>query len=209
MTWADIGEILKVAGAVATGIAACVGAYVAFRGLRKWQEETIGKRRAEVAEQVLSDFLQARKVFDAVRARGLRINEGASRSPPHETPELKQARDRYFVPIERLSQERELFRSLAKNRYIFEAYFGKDSAKPFELIDDVFHEIAVSAEILIQMASSNPSRQDREDEMPLRNSLGWGSRKRPDDIDRKLDDALKTIENVCRPVLAERVHSRS
>jgi hypothetical protein len=60
MNWTDIGEILKVAGAVATGGAACVGAYVSFRGLRKWQEETIGKRRAEVAEETLTSFLSAK-----------------------------------------------------------------------------------------------------------------------------------------------------
>jgi hypothetical protein len=102
MIWSDVGEVVKAVGALLTGGAACVGAYVAIRGLRKWQEETIGKRRAEVAEKVLADFLQVRRVFDGVRARGLRHNEGASRRPePHESAELKQERDTYFIPIER------------------------------------------------------------------------------------------------------------
>lgn len=204
MTWIELGEILKVAGSLATGGAACVGAYVAFRGLRKWQEETIGKRRAEVAEQALSGFLQIRRVFDTVRSKGIRINEGTSRSPePNESPELKRERDRYFVPLERLANEHERFANLDKIRYVFEALFGKDAAKPFNVIDEIYGEIASSAEILIQMALANPTRQDRENDMPLRNGIGWG--KRPDQIDLKLDDALKSIENTCRPVLAERV----
>lgn len=206
MSWADVGEILKVAGAVATGGAACVGAYVAFRGLRSWQEEAIGKRQGEVAEQALSTFLQIRRVFDGVRSRGIRVNEGTSRGPePNETLELKRERDRYFVPIERLSKQHDLFATLDKLRYIFEAYFGKEAAKPFQTIDDVYYEIAAAAEVLIQTASSNPTRQDRQQDMPLRDTLGWGSRPRPDDIDLKLDDALKSIERTCRPVLAQRM----
>jgi hypothetical protein len=206
MTWTDIGEILKIAGGVATGSAACVGAYVAFRGLRKWQEETIGKRRAEVAEEVLSSFLHIRRVFDGIRSRAVRINEGSTRSPePHESPELKRQRDRYFVVIERLAKEENQFTNLDKIRYIFEAYFGKDAARPFDIIDDVYTTIGSSAEILIQIALADPTEKDRATEMPLRNALGWGEAKRPDDIDRKLDDALQSIERTCRPVLAERM----
>lgn len=206
MTWTDIGEILKVAGAVATGGAACVGAYVAFRGLRKWQEETIGKRRAEIAEEALSSFLHARRIFDGVRARLVRVSEGSSRSPePHEAPDLKRQRDRYFVVIERLAKAEERFTNLDKIRYIFEAYFGKDATRPFDVIDEVYTTIGASAEILIEIALENPTEKDREKEMPLRNTLGWGEAKRPDDIDIKLDNAVKSIERTCRPILAERI----
>jgi hypothetical protein len=209
MNWTDIAEILKVVGAVATGGAACVGAYVAFRGLRKWQEETIGKRRAEVAEETLTSFLHIRKVFDGVRARTVRINEGSSRNPElHETPELKWQRDRYYVVIERLAKAEDQFEKLDNVRYIFEAYFGKDAAKSFDMIDDVYKTIGVSAEILIQIALAEPTEKDKEKEMPLRNALACGEAERPDDIDKKLDDALKSIERTCRPVLAERLSSR-
>jgi len=206
MNWTDVGEILRIAGAVATGGAACVGAYVAIRGLRKWQEETVGKRRAEIAEEVLSSFLHVRKIFNAVRARTLRVGEGSSRSPePHETHDLKKQRDRYYVVIERLATAEDQFTNLDKLRYVFEAYFGKDAAKPFEIIDEVYTTIGASAEILIQIALANPTEKDREKEMPLRNALGWGEAKRPDDIDKRLDDAVRSIELTCRPALAERI----
>jgi hypothetical protein len=35
-------------------------AYIGYRGLTKWREERIGKRRVELAEDVLADFYQAR-----------------------------------------------------------------------------------------------------------------------------------------------------
>jgi hypothetical protein len=205
MTWTDFGEILKALGAMATGGAACVGAYAALRGLHKWQEETTGKRRAEVAEEALCSFLHVRRVFAGVRARTLRINEGSTRKPElHETPELKSQRDRYFAVIERLARAQDQFINLDKLRYTFETYFGKDAAQPFDMIGEVYTTLGSSAEILIQIASANPTERDRENEMPLRNALGWGEAKRPDDIDKKLDDAVKSIEQVCRPILAER-----
>jgi hypothetical protein len=109
---------------------------------------------------------------------------------------------------ERLAREHERFANLDRMRYIFDAYFGKEAAKPFEVVDEIYADIVSSAETLIQIASANPTRQDREDEMPLRNILGWGSRKRPDEIDVKLDNCLKNIEQTCRPILAERISKR-
>jgi hypothetical protein len=35
MTWTDVGELIKVLGAVATGGAACTGAVIAWRGVEK------------------------------------------------------------------------------------------------------------------------------------------------------------------------------
>jgi hypothetical protein len=77
------------------------------------------------------------------------------------------------------------------------------------VVNSVYHEIVASAEILMQMATANPTPQYRESEMPLRNSLGWGVRKRPDEIDERIEKALKDIEAKCRPVLADRVHGQS
>jgi hypothetical protein len=68
LTWADVGEVFKAIGAIATGGAALWGALIAFRGLSKWQDETLGKRKTEIAEQVLSGFYQMRDVIRGVRS---------------------------------------------------------------------------------------------------------------------------------------------
>src|SRR6266536_4798007 len=116
-------------GAVATACAAWFAAYTAYRGLQKWRDETLGKRNTELAEQVLASFYEARDVFTWVRAPVRSLGEGASRSAGGpESDDLKQKRDSYFTPIERLRQEKELFAKLHAQRYMFAAYFGEADA---------------------------------------------------------------------------------
>ena len=38
-----------------------------WEGLRAWREETVGRRRAELAEEVLADFYRVRDVLHRVR----------------------------------------------------------------------------------------------------------------------------------------------
>src|ERR1700704_2881126 len=79
MTWADVGEVVKMLGATATAGAAWFAAYTAFQGLEKWRAETTGKRKAELAEDVLADFYQARDIINAARSPGGYVNEGRTR----------------------------------------------------------------------------------------------------------------------------------
>ena len=60
MDWASVGEVVKVLAPVATAGAAWFAAIIAYRGLNKWRAETIGKRKAELAEQALVAFYVAR-----------------------------------------------------------------------------------------------------------------------------------------------------
>ena len=118
-----------------------------------------------------------------------------------ESDEIKETRDRYFIPIERLRGQSELFARLNAQRYVFGAYFGQDT-KPFELIMGAYSEIASAASILIQMATEHMTPAMRQQDVPLRNIIGWGPESRPDAIDRKIDEAINQIERLCGPVLA-------
>jgi hypothetical protein len=82
-------------------------------------------------------------------------------------PNLKRKEIGTLCQSSRLAREHERFANLDRMRYIFDAYFGKEAAKPFEVVDEIYADIVSSAETLIQIASANPTRQDREDEMPL------------------------------------------
>jgi hypothetical protein len=61
MSWSDIGEFIKAVAPMFTAVAACTGAWIGWCGLKKWRAETIGKRKAELAEDVIADFYEARK----------------------------------------------------------------------------------------------------------------------------------------------------
>ena len=55
-SWRDLGELIKDLAPAFTAAAAWFAACTARRGLNKWHVETIGKRKAELAEDVLSSF---------------------------------------------------------------------------------------------------------------------------------------------------------
>ena len=118
MNWADVGEVIKAVAPVFTAGAACTGAWIAYRGLEKWRAETIGKRKAELAEQALASMYEVRDVFQWARTRVIFPGEGETRSPEEDEPEkIKARRNRYSVPIERLHQDKELFARLQSQRY--------------------------------------------------------------------------------------------
>jgi len=102
--------------------------------------------------------------------------------------------DQSMEPIARRQSADRSYRSLDTHRYIFESYFGSEAAKAFDVVNSVYHEIVASAEILMQMATANPTPQYRESEMPLRNSLGWGVRKPPTRSTRGLKKPSRTLK---------------
>jgi hypothetical protein len=203
-------ELLKVAPGVVTAVTAIFGLGVARAGLQKWRTETIGKRKAELAEQALVGVYEARDVFTYVRSRALFGDEGKSRKADEtESDKQKRQRDVYFVPVERLNREKEVFAKLQAVRYAFEAHFGPEGVVPFGLIHKVHVEIMSAAQILIEITPDERLDGGRGDdgESDLRNVLGWGPRPRPDELDLKIDEAVALMEAVCRPVLSDRLRS--
>ena len=78
MSWADIGDLIKVVGTVATGVAACTGAAIAWRGLEKWRSETTGKRRSELAATVLAEFYEMDEIIRSSRSPWVMVHEMGS-----------------------------------------------------------------------------------------------------------------------------------
>jgi hypothetical protein len=201
--WAE--ELAKTLPSVVTAITAIYGVGIAKAGLDKWHVETIGKRKAELAEQALTAFYEARDVFVWVRTPAGFNGEGGSRRPADGESETQQEkRNTYFIPIERLTREKQLFARLQSLRYSFAAQFGEAASEPFIAIWSVHNDIHTSASVLIQITPDDDdnSRDFAKSAEPLLNKMGWGPGPRPDDIDRKIEKAIQDIETVCRPVLA-------
>ena len=157
------------------------------------------KRRVELAERALIAFYEARDVFTFVRSRGIFGGEGSSRqSSEAEGEAQKRKRDNYFVPIERLTREKELFARLQSLRYAFAANFGIATTEPFKAVWDAHNRIASSASVLIQLTFDGDD--DRAGNEALFNAIGWGPAARPDEVDRMIEKAVTEIEAVCRPV---------
>lgn len=163
------------------------------------------KRKVELAEQALTAFYEARDVFISARSRGIYGGEGASRTALEgESKAQQEQRNRYFIPIERLTQNKEVFARLRSLRYSFIAYFGEAATAPFEEVFSVQIKMITAASIIIQMAPQDDEGDHRHSFKtsiePLLNELGWGTAERPDESDRKIEKAIHDIEELCRAV---------
>ena len=195
--------MLKALPSFVTALTAIVGVCFAKRGLDKWHAETIGKRKAELAEQALMAFYEARDVFVWVRSPGMFGGEGSTRqSISGETERQRSERNTYFIPLERLTREADLFARLQALRYSFAAYFGPKAVPPFQAIRNAQAEISSTVGVLMQMIDEEGSTgQFRQDNVePLKATL-WGAPQRPDKFDESIAEAVRQIENLCKPVL--------
>ena len=77
MTWTEIGEVIKAVSPAITEITAMVAAVIGIKGLNKWQ--MIGRRRSEIAEDVLAGFYEARDRVSAIRSPAGFANESEGR----------------------------------------------------------------------------------------------------------------------------------
>ena len=74
MTWADLGEFVKAVAPAFTAGAACFAAWIAYKGLTRWQTEVLGRRRMALfgpkvaepfdeIEQTLSKIIAAARML--------------------------------------------------------------------------------------------------------------------------------------------------
>ncbi len=194
-------ELVKVIPSVVTAFTAVFGVWIAKTSFDKWRIETIGKRKIELAEHVLIDARMVREVLRFARIGSQFIGEGKGEARiegANESESVRKRRNRYFVPIERLLREKELFARFQSERYAFAVYCGDDAAKPFDTFDEVRREIMMAASQLIESSEQEDSIPADESSLAV---LGWRPG-RPDEIDKKIDTAMASIEKTCRPILS-------
>jgi hypothetical protein len=138
----DIANILTSASII-------IAAWAVILGVNAWRREYVGKRRLELAEEVLALFYEARDVISYIRSPFSISGEGSTReAAPNESPEEKQINDRAYIVFERYNKRQDLFNKIHSMRYRYMARFGKDSAKPFNELNKIVNEIFSSAQML-------------------------------------------------------------
>ncbi len=191
MSWTPF---ITTAGSI---LAAFVGAaFAAHFGFKRWQEQRWFERREHLAEQVLADFYDVRSVFLWVRSSGSFGGEGETRPRPkqEEPPDLERLRNTYFIPIERMQEQKELFSRLAAARFRFMALFGAAAAAPFEKIRKVQFDIGLAAQELIEEAGHDQDETTKKNRRTLWSRTG-------DEINTVIEEAVGEIETICQPVL--------
>lgn len=192
-------------------VSVIVAALVAVFGIDAWRREYVGKRRMELAEEVLALFYQARDVIRSIRNSVGFVGEGETRkADPNESREKKEALDRAYVLFERYNKHVDLFSRLHALRYRFMAQVGKEKSKPFDDLDRVLGELFLAARRLARDWSRDDRRfsseKDRDTfykKMRESEAIFWAGEE-PDPIEPRVEALVADIENTCQAILASK-----
>jgi len=192
------------------GLSAVVAGWAGIRGLNAWRAETVGRRKTELAEEVLAQFYRARDVLTWARFPASEDDEDEGRDEVRagsgaDDDELE--RSEIFTPVDRLTKESQVFSELQASRYRFMAYFGEEAARPFEEIRAIHTEIIDSAHNLIRTYGEDPTGSEEAERDQWEAAIGWGEGE-GDPLKKRLDSAVKAIEQTCRPLIEERHKKR-
>lgn len=207
----EAAVILKDWANVAQSASIIFASLVAIYSIDAWRREFVGKRRMELAEEILALFYQAKDIIEMIRNPVGFGGEGQSRKPaPRERPEDKAALDQAFVLIERYNQHLDLFARIHALRYRFMAQFGFDAAKPFDDLNLLINELLLAARRMARF-STGPERVFRSDaELEKHQAQAdeldriYYSGGSDDPIRPRVDQLVGEMERTCRGVIESR-----
>jgi hypothetical protein len=200
-----IGDIQLITS-IGASLATIIAAIVAVIGISAWKREHIGKRKAELAEEILILFYQAEDAIGHVRSPVSWAGEGDRGSTSVETSQEKELRDRANVVFVRLRQHTDLFSKMRASKYRLMALFGREAAKPFDDFDIVLRRIKVAARMLshIWLRQGRPMPQAEFQkhlaEMEQYEKIFW-EMSEPDEIREELARIIIAIEATCKPAI--------
>lgn len=178
---------------------------MAIYGINAWRREYVGKKRVDLAEDVLAKFYEARDAARMIRSPFGYSDEGESREPrQHETNDEADARKQAHVFRERYQVHQELFSRLYSLRYRFMALFGRESGKPFTDLWKLINEIFIAADEYASMQIRWRKGLLREEDEQRSRELGltfWEIGGKQDQLSRQLDAVIAEIESICRPII--------
>ena len=201
-------EISTIAQTVAI-VSAC---WAIISGVGAWKREFIGKRKIELAEQVLAQFFEVRDAIAYIRNPFSSSDEGKTRNrSDSETEEESKILDRGYIAVERYASRANCFAQFNTMKYRFMASFGKDTEKLFADTNRALNSIFVSARELAnhywqrqgRAEMSGENYQTHLDEMHRHEKIFWDMNDDEDVIHVQLQSILSRLEAVTAPSFQE------
>lgn len=193
MTFADI----------VTSVSALIAAISFVYGIRAWQREFVGKRRIELAEDVLALAYEVEEIIQSIRSPFSSNKEGQSRAKKDwETEAETELLNRAYVVIERFEKREDRIANFRALKYRFMATFGQKSGEPFDKIDRTIRDIFLSANMLGTHYWPRQGRaemtaeefQQHLDEMHKHERVFWDMGHENDEIGPRISAAIEDIE---------------
>jgi hypothetical protein len=184
---------------VLAGAAVCTTCF-AWKALDKWRTEALGKRRLELAEDVLSGFYQVREIIQDARAplvlAGEMVREEGLSDAVAGSP--------YYAPMRRLSRSFDKIADLRAKRHRFAAMFGTKATSPWDEIEQVLREIQAASDALLDLRGEHVGHNDPNAQFYIEQRRVLARRTENDPITPRLDAAVAGIERHCIPTLTRR-----
>lgn len=182
--------------------AAALATIQGWRSLSAWRREAGGKRRLELAEEILTRVYEVADAVAFVRNPHGRTEENLDRpGRDEEDSRLREYRDMYYPIVRRLKDSRPAFATLAGQRGRTRALFGDDLLDAYSEVIGIHNEVWEAAdELLRDVPWEGEQTEERfARHLSLRGKL-WSSEE-GDDIETRLVHAVQMVEDRLRPII--------
>lgn len=194
---------MEILSALATVVAALGFVF----GVSAWGREFRGKRRIELAENVLALFYEAQEVIREMRNPASFGGEGSSRPRVEdESDEERKIRDSAYVPFERFKRYESLFSRLRSTKFSFMAMFGVEESLAFNDLTVVVNQVLHAArELGTRFWLDQGRRQMSQLQLDVHHNLldryqamFWEGTPEEDELAQKVQAAVSRIERVAK-----------
>jgi hypothetical protein len=197
----SIDQIISVAATVLQALSIAVAAVFAVLGLDAWRRQLVGKRKFELAEEILVTVYKMKNELSFVRNPGAFVGEGKSRPRAAGEPDKwTDQRDTYFVPLQRMRDLTGEFAQFSRMQALADIYFGPEAAKSIDDLRRAFNHVAIAAGMLIRTAGENATH----DQVSRWEATIWEGAGEDDKIAMTAEASVSQIDAICRPHLKER-----
>jgi hypothetical protein len=203
-------ELATIAQTVAI-ISAC---WAIISGIGAWKREFIGKRKIELAEQVLARFFEVKDAIAFIRNPFASSEEGTTRQKnPKEQPDETDLLNRGYIVVERYAKKENVFADFNTLKYKFMASFGPETEQIFIDTNKAINSIFISARMLATHYWRRQGRVDMEkdefqrhlDEMHRHEGIFWDFASDKDEIRIQLNGIQERLDKVTAPCFLEPV----
>ena len=193
-------------GDILQNISIIVACLTAVYGIVSWRKEHIGKRRIDLAEEVLCSVYEIKDVMRNIRSPFGYVGEGSTRKrASHESSEEGQILDNAYVVYERYDKHKDVFSNFHKLKYRYMANFGKKAEDPFKIVHAAVSEIFVAARMLGTVYWQHQGRRPMSEEQLSKHLEEMHKNERvfweinaDDDINNRIDSAIRICEDICK-----------
>ena len=131
------------------------------------------------------------------------MEEGKSRTAKEpKSDEVKELRNHYFVPIERLQKQSEFVSAFFARKFTAQAHFRNDSVTAFDKFSEALQRVQTASGMLIEtvgLPNNDPDFIQETREEVYENFARIKGRK--DKVGRLIEDAVAVLEKLSAPVL--------